>query len=323
MKPIISLFLIVFLNMSCSNKIENNTQEASSSISISPYHKISETFSQNVLEPEITYLETASGSLKLDVWFPAKRLGEPPWIVLPDKLNPVLLNIHGGKWTLGDKIGDTYNIMHYISRGWSVVNINYRYVTEAPLPVPIADCRQALNWIYENTHTYKLDTNNIVVSGDSSGGHYALMTGLMEHDNDINIPGKEVKRKLRVKAIINWFGMNDLGKVEQWNGKQLDWMDEDFLQVMVGDLERAQEILDISSPKNYLTENSPPIISIHGDADPIVPISQSLDLHKMLDSLQVTHKLVTVKGKKHLNFSAEELENIYTEIFNFLESNTP
>ena len=325
MKTIIPLFLLVFLIMACAEeKATTLHQEISStSPSSSPHHILSKVFAENVVEPEITYLETASGELKLDVWYPARRLGIPPWTELPNELNPVILNIHGGKWIAGDKIGDTFDIMHYISRGWSVVNINYRFLDEAPLPAPIADCRQALNWIYENAAKYKLDTANIVVSGASSGGHYALMTGLMDNDQDIYIPGKEIKRKLRVKAIINWYGMYDLGKAEQWNGTEPEWMNEEFLQTMVGDVKKAQEILDISSPKNYVSETSPQVISIHGDADPIVPISQSLALHKDLDSLKVKNKLIVVKGKKHLNFSAEELESIYEEIFKFLESHNP
>jgi acetyl esterase/lipase len=101
-----------------------------------------------------------------------------------------LLYIHGGGWQGLNRSVRNLNIMPYIDKGYAVVNIDYRLLDQSPFPACIADCRYALNWIYENAVKYKFDTTRIVVSGESAGGHLALMTGFLKEDKVISIPGK-------------------------------------------------------------------------------------------------------------------------------------
>lgn len=319
MRKIITITLLIILGISCkqnTNALQHNVTVVNEEVSSK---KLSKIFSENVLEPNIVYYTSDTLELKLDLWLPAKRLGEDPWVTYGDKLKPVILNIHGGKWIYGDKTTDTFDMMHYIDKGWSVVNINYRFTNEAPLPLPILDCRRALNWIYENAEKYKFDTNNIVVSGNSSGGHYALMTGILNTEKDQEIFGTEFKNNLKVKAIINWYGQYYFHKAKDWNGEKLFWETEEFLLELTGKTKNAQHILDVSTAINHLHEDMPPIISIHGDIDPVVPYSQSVRLHKDLDSLGIVNKLVTIKDGKHHNFSTNDLTNAYSEIFKFLK----
>jgi acetyl esterase/lipase len=46
-----------------------------------------------------------------------------------------------------------------------------------------------LNWICDNANILKFDTSRIVVSGESAGGHLALMTGFMTAEEAIQIEG--------------------------------------------------------------------------------------------------------------------------------------
>lgn len=308
MKKALLIFSLIFA-YSCSNPRQAKT----------PSHSVlSEIFAHNILEPNITYYKSESTELKLDLWLPAKRLGVQPWVEYLTKPKPVLLNIHGGKWISGDKVGDTYDMMHYINKGWAVVNINYRFVNDAPLPAPILDCRRALHWIYTQANKYGFDTDKIVVSGSSSGGHYALMTGLLNSNDDRTIFNFEHDINLKVHSIINWYGMYDLGQVSDWNGKNIDWETKEFLTVLTGGVKNSQHVLNTSSPSSYLSKNAPNIITIHGDSDPIAPYTQSVNLHNALDRLGVKNKLVTIQEGKHHNFSTEDLKDAYDEIFNFI-----
>ncbi|MBO0320773.1 alpha/beta hydrolase [Muricauda sp. CAU 1633] len=281
---------------------------------------LSRIFSESIIESNIVYYKSDSLELKLDVWRPIKRLGEPPWLGNKGKTTPVILNIHGGKWIYGDKVDDTFDMMHYMDRGWAVVNINYRYSNVAPLPMPILDCRRALNWIYQNADKYGFNTDKIIVSGASSGGHYALMTGLMNAKDDSEVLNVSFPYDLKVMAIINWYGMYDMGRVDKWDGTVLDWENEDFLHTLIGSPNNAQHILNITSPKNFIDESDPPIISIHGTSDPIVPYSQSENLHKHLGKMGIKNELVPIQDGKHHDFSPTELSMAYQKIFEFLDS---
>ena len=89
------------------------------------------------------------------------------------------------------------------------MNVEYRLTRVARAPAAVEDCRCALRWVFENAEKYSFDTERIIVSGQSAGGHLALMTGMAasEESFDRNCPGRPVK----VAAIVNWFGITDVG----------------------------------------------------------------------------------------------------------------
>ena len=74
------------------------------------------------------------------------------------------------------------------------------------------------------------------------------------------------------------------------------------------------------SPLTYVRAGLPPILSIHGDADPVVPYDQSTRLHQALTAAGVPNELVTIKGGGHGQFTDAELEDAYRKIRAFLHS---
>jgi dipeptidyl aminopeptidase/acylaminoacyl peptidase len=119
-----------------------------------------------------------------------------------------------------------------------------------------------------------------------------------------------VNNKKPVAAIINWFGATDLSSRDKM--KQHVWLDPN---------DDAEEALRSLSPVTYVNKDNPPILSIHGSADPVVLPGQSELLHNTLDEKGVPNKLVMIPGKKHGNFSGQERTDIFNEIWKFLESN--
>jgi acetyl esterase/lipase len=298
---ILLLILTFTLLAACQNKTSQDVDP------------IAALLTKNYVESNVTYLKIDSLELKCDVFMPGKQLGEQPWIETTNDNKPTLLYIHGGGWTNLNRTIRTLDLMPYVNKGWCVVNIDYRLIQQAPFPACIADCRYALNWIYENAAKYKFDTTRIVVSGESAGGHLALMTGMLDNDSIINIIGFPIKRKLQVAAIVNWYGISDMNLIlQQFNSLE-------FTKQLIGDLSKKEYIQRISSPINYVRRNQPPVLSVHGDIDPIVSYYQSSHLHHLLDSLKVKNKLITMKGRKHGNFTAKEESDAFREIWKFLD----
>lgn len=73
------------------------------------------------------------------------------------------------------------------------------------------------------------------------------------------------------------------------------------------------------SPLTYVRPGLPPIITIHGDADPTVPYAQATRLRDALTKAGVTNELVTIPGGGHGNFVAPQRDRAWTAVRAFLE----
>ena len=260
----------------------------------------------------IEYAHVDSTSLLLDIYVPAIKLGEPPWIEYAEVRKPTLLFLHGGGWTSGDKISRSLQVMPFVDKGWCVVTANYRHLDETTLAGITGDARLSLNWIYENAGKYKFDTTRIIVSGESAGGHLALMAGFIADDDKFRQGGKQIKRPLKVAGVINWFGVADLSAASG------TW-DRAYLKNVVKDTTRTNELLILNSPVTYITAASPPVMTIHGDLDTAAPYAQAGILHDKLNAAGVKNKFLTIPGKKHGNFDPGERTAIFKDIWKFLK----
>ena len=85
---------------------------------------------------------------------------------------PVLLNIHGGGWVIGNKGTQAMPLlMHMASHGWLVVDADYRLSPSARMPDHIVDVKRAIAWTREHAADYGGDPRYIVITGGSAGGH--------------------------------------------------------------------------------------------------------------------------------------------------------
>ena len=157
-----------------------------------------------------------------------------------------------------------------------------------------------------------MDTSRIVTTGNSAGGHLALTTAMIPASAglDRECPGPE---DLRVAAVINWYGISDLPDLlegQNTRGYAVQWF---------GGLSNRDEVADAVSPLTHVRSGLPAILSIHGDADPIVPYQQATRLHAKLEDAGVPNELHTVSGGGHGGFNQEETLDIYQTIQAFLD----
>lgn len=102
---------------------------------------------------------------------------------------PVIVSIHGGGWTYGDKDRYQYYCMDLASRGYAVVNFTYRLAPEYKFPAGMEDTNQVFQWIFDNDEWFDLE--HIYGVGDSAGGNmlsiYATMTGNEEYASAVGL----------------------------------------------------------------------------------------------------------------------------------------
>jgi acetyl esterase/lipase len=254
-----------------------------------------------LIYPDVTYGWQSNYALKLDVW--QRKDAKIP--------TPTLIYYHGGGWIFGDRTGATLLFLPYLALGWNVINVEYRMANVAPAPAAVEDCRCALRWAIHNAKQYNVDVDKIVLTGHSAGGHLSLIAGMLPDATglDNNCYGEE---KLKVAAIINWYGVSDVSDLLQ--GPNL----KNYAEMWVGSQPDSMAIGKRVSPITYVRHGLPPILSIHGNQDSVVPYDHSVRLHKNLTAAGVPNELVTIKRGGHGQFSDEQSEFAYGKLYAFL-----
>ena len=113
---------------------------------------------------------------------------------------------------------------------------------------------------------------------------------------------------------MNWFGITDVQDIIEGpnaRGYGVRWF---------AGVENKAELAKRVSPLTHVRAGLPPIITIHGDADPTVPYAQALKLRDALTKAGVTHELVTVPQGGHGNFVAPQRDRAWTAIRAFLDA---
>ena len=259
--------------------------------------------------PDITY-HTASGhENKLDVYAPRNADGPVP----------VLLLIHGGGWVIGHKDTYTMRLLPYLEMGFAVVNITYRLANVALAPAAVEDCLCALRWIASNAEEYGFDASKVVITGMSAGGHLSLTTGMIPSSAGLDrqcfartFSGPRPDDPATVAAIINWYGITDV--VDMLDGPNTKGYAVEWL----GSLPNREEVAARVSPVTYARQGLPPILTIHGDDDPIVPYEHATRLKDELDQAGAVNELHTVPGGGHGGFTDAETLEIFEVIHRFL-----
>lgn len=259
--------------------------------------------------PDIVYNTANNTQLKLDVWYPNAS-------TTPTK---TLVYYHGGGWIFGAK---AYSILYYLpflERGWRVVDVEYRMASNSLAPAAVEDTRCALRWVFRNAKQYNFDTSKIVLMGHSAGGHLSLISGMLPEktplDNNCYADEKYGDPQIKVAAIVNWFGITDVNDIIQ--GPNL----KNYGKMWMGSQKDADEIAKSVSPLTYVRKGLPPVITLHGDKDDVVPYTHATRLKEALDKVGVKNELFTIKGGGHGQFTREQYVPAWEAVFKFLKAN--
>jgi len=201
---------------------------------------------------------------RLDVW---KRADLPN-----DAKAPVLFQVHGGAWTMGQKEGQAEPLMgHLAERGWVCVTANYRLSPRATWPDHIVDVKRALAWAKASIAEHGGDPDFVVITGGSAGGHLASLAALTPHVTDFQPGFEDVDTS--VAAAVPFYGVYDF--VNRHGTSRADM--EGFLaqRVFKSKLEDDRDRWEQASTITHVGPHAPPFFVLHGTNDTLVPVEQA------------------------------------------------
>lgn len=247
--------------------------------------------SSHRVEPDVTYLALPTWSGKLDLYLPRRPAGPLPTAIL----------FHGGGWVTGSKDEIALDVLPYVAMGFAVVNVDYRLAAVARAPAAVEDARCALRWVVRHASEYGLDADRIVLVGSSAGGHLALMAAFAPPSAGFDgaCPGDD---PMPVAAVINFFGISDVAQLLAPPRVR------DFAEGWLGGHGAAEiKLAQRLSPLTYVRKDVPPVLTFHGDSDPVVPFDQAVRLHDALRAAGVPNQLVQIRGGRHGEFDGEQV----------------
>jgi acetyl esterase/lipase len=207
----------------------------------------------------------------LDVW---RRTDLPA-----DGRAPVLVQVHGGAWIMGQKEGQAHPLMaHLAERGWVCVTINYRLSPRATWPDHIVDVKRAIAWTRANIGEHGGDPANVVITGGSAGGHLAALAALTPGLPAFQ-PGFE-DADTSVTAAVPFYGVYDFTARDGVAIRAL----EPLLTARVFKTSLADDrsTWELASPMSHVGPDAPPFFLLHGTNDTVVPVEQGRSFASML-----------------------------------------
>jgi acetyl esterase/lipase len=216
---------------------------------------------------DILYASPDGQDLGLDIYIPDS-------VVNP----PLVVQVHGGAWRFGEKAGGVP--MEFVEHGYAVASLDFRQSTDAPFPAMIHDIKAAIRFLRANASDYGYDASKIAITGASSGAHLALLVGVSNgHPELEGTLGNHLDTSSAVQAIVSYFAATDLTTILSQSTPFGLSVREPALELLLGSLPQDNETLArLASPVSLVDANDPPLLLLHGDRDPQMPINQSLQM---------------------------------------------
>lgn len=276
---------------------QNNLRNGATVLKVRPLVKAIPTY-RTILD--VPYSLTGSENV-MDVYFPQ----------IYDSAK-VILYIHGGGWTSGDKGEFPKTLIEELvgKRKYILVSMNYRLVKDGKnrFPAQMEDVTSAIKFLTGAAKKFHFNANEFALMGGSAGGHMAM---LYAYGYDVN---------KQIKTVVDLWGPTDLtDKSVRTPNSDADRISTNLL----GDSDAQAKISFEASPYYRVTkESAVPTVFFHGGADPLVDVSQAEKMYKKIVSLNVPAHLQIYPGEKHGIGGSIRLD-LYTRIIEWIEKYFP
>ena len=271
--------------------------------------------------PQATHANVSYGSHKLQVldFYAAK--GDSP--------RPLLVYIHGGGWTGGDKKQPADRFQPFLDKGISYAAINYRLTGEVPLPAPVHDAARAIQFIRSKADEWNIDKTRIALTGGSAGACTSMWILLHDDLADENADDPVLRESTRVTAAAVAGGQTSIDpeQCREWLGPnvlkhRMIWMavGEQTIEAALENYQQHRKLYYEFSPYNHLTADDPPLLMTYGPDMTLPSKSAGHGIHHPVYGVKMKEKADKLGHECHLLIRGVSKSEQYADANEFLMS---
>lgn len=230
-----------------------------------------------------------------------------------------IIRVVAGSWYSNYDMAENYIMgsYDYLQKGFKVFHVIVGSQPRFNMAEQITDLKRAVRYIRYNATKLEIDPMKLGIEGGSAGGHLALNIAFADEkiNGKATDPVDGVSARVQAVAVLfpptdllNWGGrgMNfvnarpllEMNKV--WGSVDFKTLQESTMTfVPVTDTAARNKLAIEVSPIYAVSSDDPPVFFMHGDADPTVPIQQSLWLVEKMKAAGLTHRFIQKPGGKH------------------------
>jgi acetyl esterase/lipase len=236
---------------------------------------------------DIAYARVDGHALKLDLHLPSKAR------------SPLIIWIHGGAWCAGSKSDMPLEAL--VQEGYAVASVDYRLSTDARFPAQIHDIKAAIRFLRRHGSDWSLRSDKIVVAGNSAGAHLAALVGVSNGHTELEgTVGDDRDRSSTVQGIISFYGASNLTTILAQSTPHGLSVRVPALELLLGGQPGdVPAVARLASPVFHVDASDPPLLLLHGDQDPQMPINQSHELCGAYAKASLPVQFEVVHGAGH------------------------
>ncbi|NOX98791.1 MAG: alpha/beta hydrolase [Verrucomicrobia bacterium] len=252
----------------------------------------------------------------LDFW---QAEGEGP--------RPLLVYIHGGGWTGGDKSKSGPKIQDFLDKGISVAAVNYRLSGDFPLPVPVHDAARAVQFLRYKAKEWNIDKKHIALTGGSAGACTSMW--LLLHDDLADPESKDpvLRESTRVQGAAVRGGQTSIDPkvIEPWLGPNV--LKHRMINMAVGEktmegalenYEKHKALYVEFSPYNHVSKDDPPLFMTYGNDMTLPSKDAGHGIHHPVYGVKLKEKSDSLGHECHLVISGVSKSEKYASANEFL-----
>ncbi|MBQ8228515.1 MAG: alpha/beta hydrolase [Clostridia bacterium] len=220
-------------------------------------------------------------------------------IYVPDsayknEYNGIILYIHGGSWTSGDKDDMADKCKQFARKGYITATMNYTLYTQENFGKVTAltmcdEIGMAVDRIKAFSEEKEFNITKLAVSGYSAGAHLSMLYGFSRADES----------SIELVFTANQVGPSDFHK-EVWGSESLASMlsGVEFTDEMIASGE-AEKYINLVSPTAYVTKDTVPSILAYGGTDMIVPSGNAKRIKEAFENSGAVHSYILYPLSNH------------------------
>ena len=262
------------------------------------------------METGVCYGRGGDTDLLLDLAMPTAAPGPHPAIVF----------VHSGGWYTGNREQYHSEIREAAARGYVAATISYRLTgttVDQPanrFPAQIEDVKCAIRWLRSHAELYHIDPDHIGIKGSSAGGHLSLLAAVTDPSNQLEGTGGFPEASSRVQAVVNFYGPTDLRSLHASGTKAAPMLE----QLLGSTPTEIPDAYQTASPMSHLTSDDPPMLTIQGGRDKVVPPDQAVRFDLKAKEVGIDHQLLMLPEQAH-GFAGDDRQKAIEASFEFFD----